>query len=193
MSKRTVTLAVALPALVLLVVSSLPWASGRSDDPVLGQRLVTATGGQAAPGAAALAVVALAGLVVLLTGGRRARRAAGLLVVASGLGAAVFVVAVLRDPAAVVGRRAAEELGRIGSVATDASVTAWVWVALIAAALLAVAGWLAGSAAAAWSGLSARFERPEGGEAGGSPPARTAWEALSAGDDPTRDPADDGT
>ena len=54
--------------LVLVVVATVgrTWATGTADDAVLGSSVVSATGGQAAPGALALVLAAAAAVVAAL-------------------------------------------------------------------------------------------------------------------------------
>lgn len=191
LTKRNVALAVLAPALVLLLSGTRAWASGRSTDPVLGASLVSATGGQLAPGVTALAAVAVAATIALLTGGRRIRVASAVLLVLASAGAAWLAIAVAVDPASSLAQVAAAGLGRTGGVETSADRSAWLWVGVVAAVLLLLASLLAAVASRGWGGLSGRFERPhaETTAAGSADTARgarrTAWDDLSDGIDPT--------
>ena len=73
LGKRNAFVLLAVPTLLLLLLTTRTWVTGRTDDPVLGQATVAVTGSQAAPAVVALGAVALAALVAVLTGGPRIR------------------------------------------------------------------------------------------------------------------------
>jgi hypothetical protein len=176
-----VTLAL-LAALGLLVSAFRPWVTGAVDDAVLGATRISATGAEVAPGLTAAAVAAVAA-------GRVARVVAVVgyavcLAIAVGL-----VVRVVADPAGVLGPVAASRVGRTGSVETVARVTAWPWLALLAAAvaLVGLVGAVVGLRT--WGGPAQRYESPEtpDGAVAGPRGERVAsdWDELTAGRDPT--------
>ena len=202
--KRPVSVAVAVPALVLLLATIRTWLTGRSAEPLLGGGVVSATGSQLAPGVVALALVCLVALVTTLTGGPVVRRASSVVLVLAAAGLVALTVPPLTDPEQALGRVAASGLGRTGVVRTTAEVSAWAWTALVTGMLLFLATLLAAVAAGRWSGLSSRFEVPVD-ESGGPESAgereptpaesgrgthRTTWDELSEGRDPTVEPAD---
>jgi uncharacterized membrane protein (TIGR02234 family) len=200
--KRSVSAAVAVPALLLLLATTRTWLTGRSAEPLLGGGAVSATGSQVAPGVVALGLVCLVALVTTLTGGPVVRRVSSVVLVLASAGAVALVVPPLSDPEQALGRVAAAGLGRTGVVRTTAEVSVWAWVALVAGALLVLASVLAAVAARRWSGLSSRFEVPaDTGTSGRSADApsqaapvtrqgtpRTTWDELSEGRDPTVEP-----
>jgi uncharacterized membrane protein (TIGR02234 family) len=201
--KRSVSAAVTVPALLLLLATTRTWLTGRSAEPLLGGSLVSATGSQVAPGVVALGLVCLVALVTTLTGGPVVRRVSSVVLVLASAGAVALVVPPLSDPEQALGRVAAAGLGRTGVVRTTAEVSVWAWVALVAGTLLVLASILAAVAARRWSGLSSRFEvpadtgtsgRPADAPAEAAPVTRrgtphTAWDELSEGRDPTVEPA----
>jgi uncharacterized membrane protein (TIGR02234 family) len=202
--KRSVSIAVGVPALVLLLATTRTWLTGRSAEPLLGGGVVSATGSQVAPGVVALALVCLVALVTTLTGGPVVRRVSSVVLVLAAAGSVALTVPPLTDPEQALGRVAAAGLGRTGVVRTTAEVSAWAWTALVAGVLLVLATLLAAVAAGRWSGLSSRFEVPVDesgrpasvGEPEATPAAsargthRTTWDELSEGRDPTVEPAD---
>lgn len=187
-AKRYAALVVLAAAVGLLLSTTRVWLTGRTSDAVLGSATVVATGSQAAPGALALAAVCLAALVAVLTAGPRVRVVATVAMLAASVSAAYAVVRVLVEPAGALGARAAEQAGRTGVVPVDAGVAGWGWAGLCCAVgLVAAAGWLA-LATRGSGGLSGRFERPAAAGTAPRPSARTTWDALSDGQDPTDGP-----
>jgi uncharacterized membrane protein (TIGR02234 family) len=197
--KRAVSVAVAVPGLVLLLATTRTWLTGRSAEPLLGGGVVSATGSQVAPGVVPLALVCLVALVTTLTGGPVVRRVSSVVLVLAAAGSVALTVPPLTDPEQALGRVAAAGLGRTGVVRTTAEVSAWAWTALVAGVVLFLATLAAAVVAGRWSGLSSRFEVPvderEGSASAGEPdptPAasgrgthRTTWDELSEGRDPT--------
>jgi uncharacterized membrane protein (TIGR02234 family) len=186
LTKRNTFVILALPTLLLLLVTTRTWATGRTTDPVLGQATVSVTGSQAAPGVVALGAVALAALVPTVTGGPRIRRLSAVILTLAAAGATVLSTLVVADPAQALGRRAAEQLGRTGAVGSAGAVSLWPWSAVVLGAALTLAGGLATVAAGRWDGLSSRFDRPDVAESTDSRGARrSTWDELSDGHDPT--------
>ena len=169
-SKRAVSVAVAVPALVLLLATTRTWITGRSTEPLLGGGAVSATGSQVAPGVVALALVCL---VALVDDAHRAVRSSGACRPSCSSSrrrrSVALTVAPLTDPEQALGRVAAAGLGRTGVVRTTAEVSGWAWTALVASVVLFLASLLAAVAAGRWSGLSSRFEVPVD-ESGDAPP-----------------------
>ena len=210
MTKRASLAAVLAPLALFLIAATQVWVSGTTTDAVLGGATVTLTGAQAVPAAIALGLVVGAALLALLTGGTGIRYAAIVALVLAGLGALWVTVPVVLDPAAALGRRAAEIAGRTGTVRASAAVGPWAWLALACLVVLVAAALATSLSSRTWQGLSARFDRPAEGERasdqaevrgaivtaerpapGVERPAaergtrRTAWDDLTEGHDPT--------
>ena len=185
MTKRLALAIVAVPLAVFLASSGATWATGSSADPVLGSALVGVTGTQGAPSAVALALVVAAALVALATGGRGIRPVAGVALVVAACGVMILAARVVLAPGAAVGRRAAELTGQTEAVGATGSATLLGWLALLSTLAAAVGGLATARAALTWSGLSGRFERDPAAQAGPAGAARSAWDALSEGHDPT--------
>lgn len=204
---RPAVLLLALAAAVVLMVSAFrPWVSGSVDDAVLGTARVSALGSEAAPGVTAVALALAASAVATVAGGRVVRWLAILGYAGCLLLAAALAGRALLDPADILGPIAARSAGRTGSIETNASATAWPWVALVAVGIgvVGLTGALAGIRG--WSGPSARYERPtpsasgsDLGSARGPAPAEqtdhgggfvSAWDDLTQGRDPTADDTD---
>lgn len=184
LGKGRAALAVAAPALALLGLTTQPWATGTASD-VLSGGVVAVPGGQAAPSAAGLAVVAVLALLGLFTGGRVIRAVSSGVLVLSGAGAAVLVALVATRPTDTVATVVARQLARTTAPAARADATPWAWLALLAAALLAAGAVATVWSARSWSGLSARYERGPRPAAGPRGEARSAWDDLTEGRDPT--------
>lgn len=115
MTKRVVVVCVGVPLAVLLVALSQTWATGTSQDAVLGRATITVTGSQMVPAAVGLALVIAAALIAMLTGGPSIRTAAGVLMALAALTTGVLVVTSLGSADLALGRRAAELAGRTGA------------------------------------------------------------------------------
>ncbi|WP_347351318.1 Trp biosynthesis-associated membrane protein [Intrasporangium sp.] len=189
--KRAAVLAVAVPAAALAALTTRGWAVGHAND-VLSQGAIAVTGTEAMPAVIGLAIVAVAALVALLTGGRAIRAAAAALLLASALGALALVLLVALRPEQVVADAVARELARTTAPAATGAATVVVWVAVAVAALLVVGAVLAASWSRRWAGLGSRYERGSPPPAGPRGQARSAWDELTDGQDPTagREPPD---
>jgi hypothetical protein len=192
LDKKRAALPVLVPALLLIGLSTLTWATGEAKD-VLSGGVVDVSGGAAAPGIVGLAVVCVVALLGLMTGGRVIRAVSAVVLVVASLGTVVLTLLVALRPVDTVAHAVARELARTTSPATTGSTTAWVWVALVVAVVLLTASVLAALSSRSWAGLSGRYERgtrPRGGPRG---EVRTAWDELSEGNDPTLRDAPDET
>lgn len=131
-------------------------------------------GTDAAPLVLGLALVGLAGAGALLATRGALRRVLGVLIILAGAGVAVAAVA-----------------GRVGLDVGAAGAGATVWpVACVLGGLLVVAGgWSTVRHGHEWPAMGARYERgaaaPAPATGTGPVDARSAWDALDRGDDPT--------
>ncbi|GEO31839.1 hypothetical protein TAE01_36490 [Terrabacter aerolatus] len=184
LDKKRAALVVLVPAALLLGLTTRPWASGESRD-VLSQAFTEVTGGAAAPGVVGLLAVCAVALLGLMTGGRVIRAVSAAVIVLASLGALAMTLLVALRPVATVAEAVARQLARTTAPAATGSSTVWVWLAVVAAALLAVGAVLTAVSSRSWAGLSGRYERgdkPAGGPRG---QVRTPWDELSEGRDPT--------
>ncbi|HET8613958.1 MAG TPA: Trp biosynthesis-associated membrane protein [Actinomycetales bacterium] len=195
--------AVALGAALMLLAASRTWVHAVVQDPLAGPLQVDASGRQASPVVAAVALVALAGAVAVLTLRTVGRLVTGLLLVLSGAAAVAAAVDVLRTPSDALRSVIADATGRSGDLLPVAHQTSWAWVAVGGAVLVVLGGALTVSRARGWSGLSGRYDAPvgapvepgpqaaaaDGGERAApeasADPASDSWDRLSRGDDPT--------
>lgn len=190
-SKGAAFLLVVLGGLLTVLATGRTWLDVQ---PVRGGALTTAvevTGREASPEAVALGLVALAGAVALVTAGPVARRVVAGLLVLCGVGLAGTVLLFARDPGTVaadaVARATGATLGSGEGIA--ASSTVWVGVCVAAGLLVAAGGTVAVLRGGRWAGPSRRYEvsAPVAGAGSERDRAFDAWDALSAGADPTDD------
>jgi len=183
LDKRRAALAVALPAVVLLALSTQVWVRGTTGD-VLSGGAVDVTGAAAAPGAVGLAVICVVALLALMTGGRVIRNASAVVMVGSALGALAVTAFVALRPSVVVGDALSQQLARTTAPDATGVTTGWGWAAVVAAVVLVCGTVVAAASSRTWFGLSARYDRtkPASGPRG---EIRTTWDELSEGHDPT--------
>lgn len=195
LTKRRAAPLLLVPALLVVLLGTRTWVTGRSDDAVLAGRSLSVTGDQAAPGLVALGLVALAAGVAVLTTGRRLRLVSAVLLTLAALGALALTLSVLRDPTAALaagagpGGTPSAGIGGTTRSATGATtpgaLTFWPWPALLAALVLTVVGAVTTAAGRGWDGLSTRFERSGEDAPADAPERRSTWDELSEGRDPT--------
>ncbi|XAS75451.1 Trp biosynthesis-associated membrane protein [Dermatophilaceae bacterium Sec6.4] len=187
-SKRSVFFLGLVAVLLLLLAASRTWVHGNIADAVLEQSKVAIGGSGAAPLVPAGALMGAAAVIALLTAGRIARLIATFATALAGVLAMIGALLVVNDPAAVVRARAATSTGRTGEAVVNGSLTFWPWVAVLGAAVLVAVAIQAGIGGRRWNGLSSRYDAPTAKVA-----QTSAWDRLSAGEDPTvDDPRDDG-
>jgi uncharacterized membrane protein (TIGR02234 family) len=193
LTRKPVVVLLAIAAgIVLLAAGRADWITGTVDG-VAGPVRSSATGSEAAPGLAGIALVAMAAAIAATTSGRIAR---WICLAVLGLVAAGVVALSLRavlDAPAVLGSVAATHSGGTGALEATGSATTWPWVAVVAAGLLAISciGGVVGGRR--WGGLGGKYERPGGdpdaGDVSGARGERVAsdWDRVTLGDDPSVD------
>ena len=189
-----VVLLTLLAVLVLVASGSRTWVTGSTNDAVLGAARVSAKGSEVVPGLAGLALAAAAAAVAAATAGRVGRWLAVVALGLVSLGLAAELAGFVLSPGDALGRVAAKQLGRTGSLATHATLGAWPWVAVVATVLLLAAAGLAVLGARSWGGLGRRYEAGDGDTAGPrGQRVRSDWDRLDAGEDPTEPTSRTGT
>lgn len=185
---KLLVLATAAAAILLLLASGArTWVTGQVSDPVLAETAVSVDGRDAASGVVAAALVAAAAALAAVTGGRVVRWIGAIVLTASGVLVAGLSLPVLLDPGSVVGRQAATQTGRNGSIDATGDPTFWVYLGLLAGAVLILAGGAALLGVRRWGGLTSRYDAPTGDPR----PSRRAteeesdWDRISRGEDPT--------
>ena len=184
--RRTAVLLGVLAGGGLAATTRAAWVRASTPDITGAVAQVPVTGADAAPAVLALALVAIAAAIVTAMGGKRLRLATAPLLAASGIGAIAAIVAVLTDPSAAAAGPVAEQTGVSG---TDlrATVSAWPWIGMLAAALVIVDAMVILLAGRSWT-TTAKYERAaERVEDPRTDPA-AAWDALSRGEDPSGPP-----
>lgn len=171
--------------------------------------VLEATGQQLNASLSPVALAALASALALTIAGRWLRRVLGVLVALLGAGVVAISAAVLADPGASASGRLAEATGLAGSaqadLVTSVDVLPYIWVAMLAGALLVVLGLLvlllggrwktagrkyraagdAGPGAPVGPGDAAATAAAGGGRAGEDRDRISDWDELSGGSDPT--------
>lgn len=184
-----VVLLTLLTAFVLVASGSRTWVTGTTSDAVLGSARVSATGTEVVAGLVALALAGAAAAIAAATAGRVGRWLAVVVLALVSIGLAVQVGRFVAAPGDALGREAARQLGRTGSIATHPSLGAWPWVAVVAAVLLIGAATLAVLGAPTWGGLGRRYETSDAADKDTAGPrgqrVRSDWDRLDAGEDPT--------
>jgi uncharacterized membrane protein (TIGR02234 family) len=133
------------------------------------------TGRTTSPGAFALALVGLAGLVAVLATRGFARRVVGVLVV---LAALLLVWLSVRG----WGWEAPRDIDPGFMPTPELVPTFWPWVSVAGGVVVAVGGVLTLLRGGRWPGMSSRYERPSGAARRGED---DTWRALDRGEDPT--------
>jgi Tryptophan-associated transmembrane protein (Trp_oprn_chp) len=192
LDKKRSAAVVLVPALALIGLSTLTWATGEAKD-VLSRGVVDVSGGSAAPGMVGLAVVCIVALLGVMTGGRLIRAVSAAVLVLASLGTVVMTLVVALRPVDTVADAVARELARTTSPATTGSTTPWVWVALLLSVILTAGAVATALSSRSWAGLSGRYERGSRPQSGPRGEVRTAWDELSDGHDPTLRDAPDET
>ena len=167
------------------VSSAQVWARARATEPAL--LTVEARGGDVAPVALPLALVALASWGAVLVLRRRGRRVVAVLGLLATIGVAAAVLARAGEASGV-----AELLVPESAAGVSVTATAWPWLALVGAVLGAATFLVALREAPRWPEMSSRYDAPASEPAPDDPvPAADdasnaeLWKALDEGRDPT--------
>lgn len=191
-SKRLMLFLVLVGAVAILLSGSRGWVSGSGAEANLGAGVLHGRGSDVAPGALAAALVGLVSAVAVATSGPVVRVIAACSALLAAVMCAVVVIGILADPGGALGRLAAADTGRSGTVAAHGRAEGWAWFALGAAFVMGAGGFGALVGGRQWRGLSTRYDAPATGEGGRRDPAGgpgsghdSAWDRLSRGEDPT--------
>jgi len=173
----------------LLGAGAVVLASGRDwvTVPVSGvaTAVVRADGRTAAPGAVAVALVAVAGAVVLVTAGRVGRVVVAALLLLAGVAVGAFSVPVWQSPRAAADAAVVRVTGTAGArYGAPAQVTVWPAVSTTGGALIAAAGLVGLVRGRRWPGPSRRYERDA---AAAGPPTEGSPTSASATARPAAD------
>lgn len=189
-------------AVGLLVASSRPWVVVALPDPLVGTERLAVPGGQAAPVVAALALVALACAGALTLARRIGSVVAVVGLAVAGLAAAAMSSLVLVDPERAARTAVAEATGltpaSVDPGAGGAEATGWPVLTVVLALLLVVVALAGVRGRRSWQSArridpASATSRPpahtEGAsvDSGTSPAPADDWDALTRGEDPTRD------
>lgn len=181
-----------LTALVTAASSVPVWVRATGSSAVRGQVDVPVTGSQAAPAVLAAAVALLAAAAAIGLVGRVGRWVVAAVVAAAGVTVVVTALTVLGDPEGAARTVVAAVTG-VGALAGPATPTAWPVVAVVVGAVDVLAAVVVVVSSRRWAAPTSRYGTAAGDArgAGAVAPApgpdddRSAWDALSRGDDPT--------
>lgn len=191
--RRELRLAVLLCLLgagLLLLATSRVWVTF-SDGQQLTTRWVRTGvhGTLIAPGARALGLVALAGVVALAATRRLGRVLVGVLLLLSGIGTVLVVARALGDDLtkrAVQAQAEREQLSGLRQLTELQAHRLWPVLALLAGLLVAVSGLLVTVRGRRWASLSASYQVPAARVEQAEPVGdKAVWDALDDGRDPT--------
>jgi len=167
------------------VVPVLPtWLTTTGTTPLRGTVTVSIAGSQVAPGIFAAGVALLAAAAAVALVGRAGRWVVAVVVAACGMLVALSAGGVISDPLAAAAPVVADVTG-VGHVSGPVSATAWPWVAVVAGGVDVLGAVWFLRASRAWGGASRRHETAAGRAVDGPDDERSAWDALSRGDDPS--------
>ena len=185
--RRGLVVAVALclggAALVLLGLSRTWVAIEVGAAPPLPGRTSELSGAVLVPGARALGLLGLAGVLALPATRTWGRLVVGALLAAAGAGVAALVIRALADPLGAVAR--ATPPGRDAAASVDLG--GWPLGALLGAGLLVSSGVAVLLRGRHWGALGARFEPPSQPSAAQPAGQAAVWDALDRGEDPTEE------
>jgi hypothetical protein len=185
-SRRGRWVVVLLVAAAVTAVAGTPaWLRASGASALEGGVTVAVSGSQAAPGVIAAAIVLLAAAGAVGLAGRVARWVVVGVVVAAGAVVAGSVVGVLRDPGPVATVAVSARTG-VSVLTGPAVVTPWPWVALATGLVDVLLGIGLARSSARW-GVTSRRHVPATAGASEIDDDASAWDALTRGDDPTRD------
>lgn len=142
---------------------------------------VEATGRDAAPLAAALAIVVLTSALAVLATRGRVRRAIGVLVVLLGLGGAVVCLTAAGATTDALDRLVQDSPAYTGSLPDGVETTPWRLLAAVPLLLAALLGVVVVRLGHRWPGMGGRYEAPAARREVEDDP----WKALDEGRDPT--------
>ena len=185
-SRRGRWVVVLLGAAAVTAGAGVPaWLRATGSSALDGDVVVAIPGNQAAPGVLAAAVVLLAAAAAVGLVGRVGRWVVVAVVAAAGVVVVASVVGVLTDPAPVATVAVATRTG-VTALTGPVAVTPWPWIALGVGLIDVFAGLALGRASARWRAASRRHVPAAAAVATGeTDDDRSAWDALTRGDDPT--------
>ena len=179
-----------LGAGLLLLALSRVWVSFSDSQQLTASAVRTGVHGTLiAPGARALGLVALAGVVALAATRRLGRLLVGVLLILAGVGAILVVARVLGDDLvqrAVSAQAEHDQLPGLRRLTDLSAQRTWPALAIVGAALVAIAGLLVSVRGRRWATLSDAYRPPATRSLPAAPVGEKAvWDALDRGDDPT--------
>lgn len=185
--KSTLILLAVLAALAVFGTTTQTWIHVSFAQGQVQQANLNIPGSKAAVAVSALAMVALAGALAATIAGRISRIITGVIVLLGAVGIIAVVLGVIADPSSAAMGEVGKATGVVG-VASNATLTWFPAVAIVAAVILAVA-----AALVLWFGrkwnvrtkYDAASSSPGQGTSSGPIDEIDSWDQLSRGEDPT--------
>lgn len=190
--RRTTVLVGTAASALLAGTTRTTWIEASAPDLTGTLQQVSVVGADAAPAVLALALVAIAASLTTALSSTWLRFLTGPVLLATGLGAALAALGVVRTPEAAAGSEIAATTGVLGSAVT-AEVTAWPLLSLVPALVVAATGILVLVAGRGWRAGSRYRRAAVAAPADPSQDPAATWDALTRGEDPSlEDPEQDG-
>ena len=172
----------------MLLAGGQVWFRGSVASEGLPALPIEVTGRDAAAIVSAVGQLTHAGVALRLFVGGVVRRIVGAVLLVGGVASSVRVVDTVLDATAAASRVVVDAGTASGSdVVTVGSSSAWPWVALAGAVLVAVGGTLVFARAGRWPSRQARYEPATDTQAEDTSPD-AMWKAMDRGEDPTDRP-----
>lgn len=196
---RSLKLAAVLVLFIGGIVGLVAWSQIWVEFRVTGTSgMHTASGNAAAPALNALSIAALALGLAMTIAGRVFRFVLGPLAVLLGVCMAWQTLLATSDPKRAAASTATNLTGVAGAkvsrdIVTQASITGWAWLGLVAAIIVIAGGIIPLVAGRRWANGGRKYERPSVRTeqiVDAENPVDT-WDALTRGDDPTGEAASD--
>lgn len=189
--KGTLIAATLVVSGIALLTWTQPWFSITLAQSTHAGDAVDVPGDAAGPAAAALGLAGLALGGALAIAGRVLRIIFGVLEALIGGSLGLSAVIALGDPAAASTTTITQATGVAGSSAAHDLVSAavptiWPMIAIVAGALLVLAGVAVIATSGRWPSSGRKFDSPATKPQSSAPDAVDSWDELSRGEDPTR-------
>lgn len=188
--RRTTVLAGTAASALLAGTTRATWVLSSAPDLTGTLQQVPVDGADAAPAVLALALVAIAASLATALPSAWVRFVTGPVLLLTGGGAVVAALGVMRDPVSAVGSAVTTATGVVGS-AVQAETTVWPLLTVMPAAAVLVVGALVLLAGGSWPRRDRYRSAAVAVVADPAEDPAAAWDALTRGEDPSLEEAQD--